>query len=65
MSLNSKEWQLLLVLQELEYDLSRTEKNMKVKELREHAKNKKLKITKNGRYLKKKDLLKMIEKYNN
>ena len=32
MSLSSKEWQLLLVLQELEYELSRTEKNMKVKE---------------------------------
>ena len=32
MSLNSKEWQLLLVLQELEYELSKKEKNMKVRE---------------------------------
>ena len=40
-------------------------KNMKVKELRGHAKSKKLKITKNGRYLKKKELLKMLEKYYN
>ena len=32
MSLSSKEWQLLLVLQELEYELSKKEKNMKVRE---------------------------------
>jgi|TARA_B100001971_G_C18237762_1_gene568566 hypothetical protein len=32
MNLSSKEWQLLLVLQELEYELSKKEKNMKVKE---------------------------------
>jgi|TARA_R110000796_G_scaffold230928_1_gene348740 hypothetical protein len=30
MSLNSKEWQLLLILKELEYQLSDKEKEMKV-----------------------------------
>ena len=30
MSLSSKEWQLLLVLQELEYELSKKEKQMNV-----------------------------------
>jgi len=31
-TLSSKEWQLLLVLQELEYELSKKEKKMTVKE---------------------------------
>jgi len=31
-TLSSKEWQLLLVVKELECELSRKEKNMKVKE---------------------------------
>jgi hypothetical protein len=35
--------------------------NMTVKELREHAKSKNLKITKNGKYIKKKILIKLIK----
>ena len=31
-TLDSREWQLYLVLKELEYELSKKEKNMKVKE---------------------------------
>ncbi len=31
-TLNSREWQLYLVLKELEYEISKKEKNMKVKE---------------------------------
>ena len=35
--------------------------SMTVKELRGHAKSKNLKITKNGKYIKKKDLLKLVK----